>query len=147
MRGALGRHGLVAAMTGAGVTDGDVLLALRHEVLVPQRRPGQVLIRDHLTAHHVAGVAEAITTPGARLRSLPPESPDWSPSEACWSKVNARWRATAARTLATLEQASAEALAAITATEARGGLTHAGYGSSFNWKPLWEHHHGLGYWF
>jgi transposase len=101
-------------------------------VLVPQLRPGQVIIRDHLTAHKVAGVAEAIATPGARLLSLPPSSPDLSPIEECWSTVNALLRAKAARTLETLQQAMAEAMAAITAADARGWFTPAGYRSSFN---------------
>lgn len=132
MLGALGRHGIVAAMTVEGFTDGDVFLAFLREVLVPQLRPGQVIIMDNLTAHNVAGVVEAMTTAGARLLYLPPYSPDLSPIEECWSKVKALLRAKAARTLETLEQAIAEALAAITATDARGWFTHAGYCSSFN---------------
>jgi transposase len=132
MLGALGLHGMGAAMTGEGFTDGDVLLAFLREVLVPQLRPGQVIIRDHLTAHKVAGVAEAMTTPGARLLSLPPYAPDLSPLEECWSKGKALLRAKAARTLEPLEQAIAEAIAAITATDARGWFTHAGYRLSFN---------------
>jgi transposase len=119
-------------MTVDGFTAGDVLLAFLRAVLVPQLRPGPVIIRDPLNAHKVAGVAEAMTTPGARLLSLPPYAPDWSPSEACGSQVKARWRAKAARTLEPLEQAMAEAMAAIPATEARGWFTHAGYCSSFN---------------
>lgn len=118
--GALGRHGSGAAMTVAGFTDGAVSLAFGREVLVPQLRPGQGIIMDTLTAHKVAGVVEAMTTPGARLLYLPPYSPDSSPSAACWSNVKALLRAKAARTLEPRAQASAEALAAITATDARG---------------------------
>jgi transposase len=130
--GALGRHGVMAATTVEGFTDSDVFLAFRREVLVPQLRPGQVIIMDNPKTHKVAGVAEAITTPGARRRHLPPYSPDSSPMEACWSKVKVRLRAQAARTLETREQAIAEAIAAITATDARGWFTHAGYRSPFN---------------
>ena len=130
--GALGLQGIVAAMTVEGFTAGDVFLTVLHEVLVPQLRPGQVIIMDNLKAHKVAGVAEAIATPGARLLSLPPYSPDLSPIEECWSKVKTLLRAKAARTLENLEQAIAEAIAAITAADARGWFTHAGYCSSFN---------------
>jgi len=70
--GALGLHGVVAAMTVEGFTDGDVFLAFLHEVLVPRLRPGQVVIMDNLKAHKAVGVAEAITAPGARLLYLPP---------------------------------------------------------------------------
>jgi transposase len=132
MLGALGLHGVVAAMTVEDFTDGDVFLAFLHEVLGPQLRPGQVIIMDHLKAHKMAGVAEAMAAPGARLLYFPPYSPNLSPIEACWSQVKTLWRAKAARTLETLEQAMAEAIAAITATDARGWFTHAGYCSSFN---------------
>jgi hypothetical protein len=44
----------------------------------------------------------------------------------------ARWRAKAARTLDALEQAIAEALAAITSQDAHGWFAHAGYGIAAN---------------
>jgi transposase len=125
--GALSLQGLVAAMTVEGFTDGEAFLAFLREVLVPQLRPGQILILDNLKAHKVAGVAEACATAGVQLLYLPPYSPDLSPIEECWSKVKALLRAKAARTLETLEQAIAEALAAITSQDASGWFAHAGY--------------------
>ena len=125
--GALGLQGLVAAMTVAGFTDGAVLLALLHEVCLPQLRPGQILLMDNLKAHKGAGVTAACATAGVRLLSLPPYSPDFSPLEECWSKVKTLLRAKAARTLEALEQAIAEALAAITSQDAQGWFAHAGY--------------------
>ena len=114
-------------MTVEGFTDGAVLLAFLHEVLLPQLRPGQILIMDNLKAHKVAGVAAAYTAAGVRLLYLPPYSPDFSPIEECWSKVKTLLRAKAARTLEALEQAIAEALAAITSQDAHGWFAHAGY--------------------
>ena len=127
MLGALSLHGLGAAMTIEGFTDGAVFLAFLREVLVPQLRPGQVLIMDNLKAHQVAGVADSCAAAGVRLLSLPPYSPDLSPIEECWSKVKTLLRAKAARTLEALEQAIAEALAAITSQDAHGWFAHAGY--------------------
>jgi transposase len=127
MLGALGCEGLVAAMTVEGFTDGEVFLAFLREALGPQLRPGQLLIMDNLKAHKVAGVAEACAAAGVRLLYLPPYSPDLSPIEECWSKVKAILRAKAARTLEALEQAIAEALAAITSQDAHGWFVHAGY--------------------
>ena len=127
MLGALSLHGRVAAMTVEGFTDGAVFVAFLHEVLLPQLRPGQVLIMDTLKAHQVAGVAAAGAVAGVRLLSLPPYSPDFSPIHECWSKVKTLLRAKAARTLEALEQAIAEALAAITSQEAHGWFAHAGY--------------------
>jgi transposase len=72
MVGALGLVGVVAAMMVEGLVDGAVLLAFLQEVLGPQLRHGQVVVLDHLKAHKVAGVREAIEAVGARLIYLPP---------------------------------------------------------------------------
>jgi transposase len=127
MLGALSLQGLITAMTVEGFTDGAVFLAFLREGLVPQLRPGQVLLMDNLTAHKVAGVADICATAGVRLLSLPPSAPDLSPIEECWSKVKPLLRTQAARTLEALEQAIAEALAAVTSQDAHGWFAHAGY--------------------
>lgn len=127
MLGALGLEGVIATMTVDGFTDGDVFVAFLQEVLVPQLRPGQVVIMDNLKAHKVSGVMAACTDAQVSLLYLPPYSPDLSPIEECWSKVKAILRAKAARTREALEQAIAEAVATITATDAWGWFTHAGY--------------------
>ncbi len=127
MLGAWSLQGLVATMPVAGCTAGAVLLAFLREVLVPQLRPGQSRILDNLQAHKGAGVAAPCAAAGVRLLSLPPYAPDFSPIEECWSQVKALLRAKAARTLEALEQAIAEALAAITSQDAHGWFTHAGY--------------------
>jgi transposase len=123
---------VVAAMTVAGCGDGAALLALGQEVRVCQLRPGQVVVRDHLQAHTVAGVREALAAVGARLLSLPPDSPDFSPIEECWSTIKASVRTKAARTLERLQQAITAALAALTSQDAQGWCTHAGYGVQSN---------------
>ena len=124
--GALGAEGLVAAMTIEGFTDGAVLLAFLREVLLPELRPGQVLLMDNLKAHKVTGVAEACEAAGVGLLYLPPYSPEWSPIEECWSKITTLLRTKAARTLEALEQAITEALEAITRQDALGWFSHAG---------------------
>ena len=127
MLGALSLKGIVAAMTVEGFTDGAVFLTFLQEGLMPQLRPGQLLIMDNLCAHKVTGVAAACAAAGVELLYLPPYSPDFSPIAACWSKVKTLLRAKAARTLEALEQAMAEALAAITSHDAYGWFAHAGY--------------------
>ena len=87
---------------------------------------------DNLKAHKGAGVAAACAAAGVRLLYLPPYSPDFSPIEECWSKVKTLLRAKAARTLEALEQAIAEALAAITSQDAHGWFAHVGYCVAFN---------------
>jgi transposase len=126
MVGALGLVGVVAAMMVEGFVDGAACLAVVQEGLAPQRRPGQVVVLDHLKAHKVAGVREASAAVGAQLLYLPPDSPDFSPIEEGWSTIKAILRAKAARTLERLWQAITEVFAAITSQDAHGWLTHAG---------------------
>jgi len=118
---------IAAAMTVDGFTDGNVFLAFLQDVLLPQLRPGQVIIMDNLKAHKVACVTAACAEAEVSLLYLPPYSPDLSPIEDCWSKVKTILRAKAARTREALEQAIAAAFEAITANDARGWFTHAGY--------------------
>ena len=91
----------------------------------PTCGPGVIL--DNLKAHTVVGVAEALAAAGARLLSLPPNAPDFSPIEECWSKIKACLRAKAARTREALEQAIAEAFETVTTSDAHGWFRHAGY--------------------
>jgi transposase len=136
MGGALGLVGVVAAMMVEGLVDGAAFLALVQEVLVPHLHPGQVGLLDHLKAHQVAGVREAIAAVGGATPLPAPDSPDFSPIEACWSTIQAILRTKAARTLARLWQAITEAFGAITSQDAQGWLTHAGDRVQSNWKAL-----------
>jgi transposase len=125
--GAMGRNGLVATMTVEGGTDGAVFRSYVDHVLVPQLRPGQIVVLDNLKAHKVKGIREAIEAAQATLHYLPPYSPDLSPIELCWSKVKTALRARAARTREALELAWAEALASVTARDALHWFAHCGY--------------------
>jgi transposase len=120
--------GVAAAMTLEGATDADAFGAFVEKVLVPQLRPGDLVVMDNLSSHKVAGVREMIESAGARLRYLPPYSPDLSPIEKCWSKVKQFLRSVAARTAEALNDAIAAALRAVTASDVRGWFGHCGYG-------------------
>lgn len=125
---ALTTRGLEALMTMPEPTDGDIFLAYVEQVLCPRRRPGQVVIRDNLSAHKVPGVRESIEAAGARLLYLPPYSPDLNPIEQAWSKVKQILRSLKARTSEALESAVAEALSTITGANAIAWFSHCGYG-------------------
>jgi transposase len=56
------------------------------EVLVPELRPGDVVVLDILGSHTVAGVREAVERAGCRLLYLPPYSPDLNPIEDTFAK-------------------------------------------------------------
>lgn len=125
--GAMGINGLVATMTVEGGTDGEVFRSYVEQVLVPQLRPGQVVVLDNLKAHKVAGIREAIEAAQATLCYLPSYSPDLSPIELCWSKVKTVLRTRAARTREALELAWTEALTSVTARDAFHWFAHCGY--------------------
>ena len=124
--GALSVDGIMASMTVEGSTDAQVFLTYVQTILAPTLHAGQVVCMDNLSSHHVSGVKEAIESTGARLESLPPYSPDFSPIEKCWSKFKAILRKKAARTRDVLDQANTEAFAMITPQDARGWFAHCG---------------------
>lgn len=73
-------------------------------------------------------VRRLVESAGATPLLLPPYSPDFNPVEMAISKAKAVLRKLTRRTLDTLYDGIAEALAAVTAGEARNFITDCGYG-------------------
>ena len=73
--------GMVAPMVLDGPINGDWFEAYVTQVLVPDLKPGDVVIMDNLSSHKRASVRELIEAAGATLRFLPPYSPDFNPIE------------------------------------------------------------------
>ena len=119
--------GITAPMVLDGPMDGTSFLAYIEQGLVPELKPGDIVIMDNLPAHKVGGVRKAIEAAGASLLYLPPYSPDFNPIEMAFAKLKALLRKTAARTIDELWQAIADALNAFTADECRNYFTAAGY--------------------
>lgn len=127
MIAALSLDGLGAMMTIEGATDGAVFLAYIEQVLAPTLQPGDVVIVDNLGAHKVDGVRQAIEACGARLLYLPPYSPDCNPIEQCWSKLKTALRSIGARTKQALDDAIAQVISLVTASDALAWFEHCGY--------------------
>ena len=127
MLGALGIHGLHAVMTVEGATDTAVFRAYITQVLGPTLTLGDIVVMDNLRAHKAVGIQQALARRGARLRYLPPYSPDLSPIELCWSKVKSSLRKAQARTRAALDRALMGALLTVTSSDAQGWFRHCGY--------------------
>lgn len=125
--GGLSAEGLCACMSIEAATDTEVFLAFVREVLLPELRPGQVVVLDNLSAHKAAEVETLVTAAGCRLLYLPPYSPDLNPIEPCWSKLKTLLRSAAARTKEALEDALTAVIQEITAADARGWFRHCGY--------------------
>ena len=108
--GALRLSGLTAPMILDGPMNGDAFLAYIEQVLVPTLDPGDLVVMDNLPAHRRAGVRAAINAAGARMRFLPPYSPDFNPIENAFAKLKALLRKAAARTVDDLWNAIGDAL-------------------------------------
>lgn len=124
---ALRLDGLTAPMILDGAMHGAAFLAYVRQVLVPDLRPGDIVVMDNLPAHKVSGVREAIETAGASLLYLPPYSPDFNPIEMAFSKFKALIRKAAARTVTDLWHAIGQAFWAFTPQECQNYFAAAGY--------------------
>jgi transposase len=124
---ALTLEGILASMSIASPTDGDVFLAFIEQGLAPHLQPGHLVILDNLGAHKVDGVRQAIESRGAFLLYLPPYSPDFNPIEQAWSKLKQLLRGIKARLLPQLETALQQTIEAITPDDAKAFFRHCGY--------------------
>ena len=107
--------------------DGELFLAWVQQGLAPNLQPADLVIMDNLATHKVAGVREAIESVGARLRYLPPYSPDFNPIENMWSRIKQILRGLAPRTGAELLAAAGHAFAAISVADCHGFFLNAHY--------------------
>jgi transposase len=132
---------LLAALTPAGIgptlaitgaVDGAAFATYAERILAPSLRPGQVVVLDNLSAHKSEAARTAVEAAGGRLLFLPPYSPDFNPIELAFAKIKARLRAAAERTPDSLFAATATAIDAVSAADARGFYAHCGFPLSAN---------------
>lgn len=124
---ALTPQGIGPALTIQGSVTGNAFTAYAHRVLAPSLRPGQVVVLDNLSAHKQEAARLAIEAAGARLLFLPAYSPDFNPIELAFAKIKAQLRAAAERTPEGLLTATAQAIDAVTAADARSFYAHCGF--------------------
>jgi transposase len=94
--------GMVAPMVLDGPINGNWFEAYVAQVLVPELRPGDIVIMDNLSSHKRASVQVLIEAAGATLRFLPPYSPDFNPIEKAFSRLKAMLRKAGERTVSGL---------------------------------------------
>ena len=128
--GGLRADGFVAPMVVDGAINGDVFRAYVEKVLVPELRPGDVVILDNLGSHGVAGVRAAVERAGCRLVFLPPYSPDLNPIENAFSKLKGLLRKAAERTVEGLWERIGKLLDQFPPGECRNYLRHCGYAAT-----------------
>jgi transposase len=121
--------GMVAPMVLDGPINGSLFQDYVEQVLVPELRPGDIVVMDNLGSHKGAGVRAAIEAAGASLLYLPPYSPDFNPIEQAFAKLKAMLRKAAERTLDDLWHSIGRIIDTFTPTECANYFAAAGYGA------------------
>jgi transposase len=123
----LRNSGMVAPMVLDGPINGLAFQAYVDQVLVPDLRPGDIVVMDNLGSHKRPGIRAAIEAAGASLLYLPPYSPDFNPIENAFAKLKAMLRKTAARTINGLWSAIGDIINTFNPTECANYFSAAGY--------------------
>ena len=119
--------GMVAPMVLDGPINSVAFQAYVDQVLVPELRPGDIVVMDNLGSHKGAGVREAIEAAGASLLYLPPYSPDFNPIENAFAKLKAKLRKAGERTVEGLWSAIGRIIDTFTPNECANYFAAAGY--------------------
>lgn len=75
-----------------GTCDGRLFTMWIKDFLVPELKPGQVIIMDNAAFHKSATTRELIEGAGCQLLFLPPYSPDLNPIETFWANLKEKIR-------------------------------------------------------
>ena len=129
-------NGIAAPFVLDGPINREAFQAYVDQVLVPELRPGDVVVMDNLGSHKGPAVRAAIEAADARLIYLPPYSPDFNPIEMAFSKLKALLRKAAERTVEGLWTAIGRLLDAFTPSDCANFFAAAGYDPNSNENAL-----------
>ncbi|MBO1070954.1 MAG: IS630 family transposase [Dolichospermum sp. DEX189] len=124
--GAMSDEGLIATMTFPGSLNTTSFLVFIEQILLPQLWIGAIVVMDNLPVHYAEKARILIESVGAKVKFLPPYSPDLSPIELCWSKLKEILRSAKARSFDALDEAITMAVNAITDENALNWFNHCG---------------------
>ena len=124
---ALTLRGMIAPFVLSGPINRAAFEAYVAQVLVPELRPGDIIVMDNLSSHKGPKVRAMIETAGASLLFLPPYSPDFNPIENAFAKLKALLRKAAERTVAGLWDAVGRILDLFSPSECANYFAAAGY--------------------
>lgn len=125
--GALTLRGMIAPFVLNGPINRIAFEAYVEQVLVPELRPGDIVILDNLSSHKGTRTCEMIEAAGASLKFLPPYSPNFNPIENAFSKLKAMLRKAAERTVDALWNRIGNLVGTFTPTECANYFAAAGY--------------------
>jgi len=127
MIGAVALDGWRGFVTIDSATDGDVFLAYVQQQLVPQLRPGDIVVMDNLSSHKSPAVIAAIRAAQAQVLFLPPYSPDFNPIEKAWAKLKDILRRLPTLSRDAFDDAVAFAMNCISTADIRAWTLFSGY--------------------
>ena len=123
-------RGIIAPWVLDGPINREAFETYVEKVLVPELRPGDIVIMDNLSSHKGPRVHQMIEAAGASLLYLPPYSPDFNPIENAFAKLKALLRKAAERTVDGLWNAIGRIIDCFTQTECKNYFSAAGYGAT-----------------
>ncbi len=127
---ALGIGGIRCSAVIDGAVNAEAFQAFVEQVLVPQLRPGDVVVLDNLSSHKRSRTHQLIQSVGADLLFLPPYSPDLNPIENAFSKLKGLLRKAAERTVEGPWVAIGRLLDRFPPDECRNYFRHCGYAAT-----------------
>ncbi|NEI67575.1 IS630 family transposase [Rhizobium leguminosarum] len=110
-----------------GPINGERFLIYVEKVLVPELKPGDIVVMDNLGSHKARTIRAAIRKAGARLFFLPQYSPDLNPIEKLFAKIKHELRKAQARTRQAVDDALAATLQTVSPKECQNYFKEAGY--------------------
>ena len=105
------QHCLVAPMRLTGYTNTTVFNTWLKKCLLPQLKPGQVVILDNASFHQSDTTRQLIEAHGCRLLFLPAYSPDLNKIEAQWANLKDAIRLQQDPTISFLEKLDTQLVA------------------------------------
>lgn len=121
----LTQDAMIAPWVIKGAMDGLAFAAYVREVLVPEIKPGTVIVLDNLATHRNKEAAKALREHGCWFLY----SPDLNPIEQAFSKLKAHLRRIGARTFTSLFNAIGEVCELFSPQECWDYFQAAGYAS------------------
>ena len=119
--------GRKVSVTFNGGTTKERFYNFLNDHLFPAMHPHEVLVMDNHRSHHARLVANLIQKKQAKVKFLPPYSPDFNPIEKMWSKMKTILRGLKPRDAKGLKVATQKALSRISASDCRGWFHSCGY--------------------
>ncbi len=91
---ALWNKKIIAPMGFQGTCNAALFNTWLEKILIPELRPGQILILDNAAFHKSETTKKLVENAGCQLMFLPPYSPDFNPIETCWANIKRKIRNT-----------------------------------------------------